>query len=80
VRNETGTATHSRQREMAAFDKLPKRLRNLLNNAMHNFSAVQIQNELGWEDVKQLIKRLKRHDNWLTKMQQGVVHNTKKRK
>ena len=68
MRNEIGPAQHKLSKEMAAFDCLPKSVRNTLNYLDNNFSAVQAQCELlnGWTERQQLIKRYKAADKTLT--------------
>lgn len=58
--NETGSAHHSAQIEMAAFDKLPKSLRKVPNNTKRNFSSLQILEEWKYSrSCAELIRAIK---------------------
>jgi hypothetical protein len=67
--NEHGILVNSAKDEMAAFDRLPKTLRDTINNARHNFGAVLFYDE--WRSkvrtCRELIRTIKYWDAELAK-------------
>jgi hypothetical protein len=71
--NETGTYQSTPEREMRAYDRLPKTVRRAIDEALVNYSAESILRDYQWQGARRIIQIIKTQDRNIAAAYQATM-------